>query len=269
MVLSCSGIAALNGYLTTLDGQSNTLVYDISDYEEANFDVSTTYSSSCTAGTPTAQQMYIYVFGAFFDSTTPMLLLFEQESTIQLNTDNNFVLQDYFDLLTLDYQESFQANLYLFTKTSADDTYTYLDIESIYLYRQPADLVAELSESILSIDKYNNFELDASASFDPEEMFGSYSYIWSCPGTVDCSLESSAILEVTYQMREDGASNTADTSYGYSVVMTDGDRESAPAEVSVTITQQDSYEDCLSLSLNLDDLTGYDSADNILYLQYQ
>mmetsp|Transcript_21947 Transcript_21947/g.16298 ORF Transcript_21947/g.16298 Transcript_21947/m.16298 type:complete len:107 (+) Transcript_21947:980-1300(+) len=82
----------------------------------------------------------------------------------------------------------------------------------------------------------------------------------SCPST------DSSALTVTYQMRVDGSANSISSAYTYSVSMSDGQRTSDPVTASVTITQQSNYDECLTLTLDTDELSSF--SDNTLSLQY-
>mmetsp|Transcript_30359 Transcript_30359/g.29707 ORF Transcript_30359/g.29707 Transcript_30359/m.29707 type:complete len:86 (+) Transcript_30359:829-1086(+) len=84
--------------------------------------------------------------------------------------------------------------------------------------------------------------LDASSSFDTENLNMEYTYKWTCPGNnAICKAATASTLMLTPINREDADSNANDTSYTYSVAMTDGIRTSEQASVTVNITQLVDY----------------------------
>jgi hypothetical protein len=73
----------------------------------------------------------------------------------------------------------------------------YVSIDTFYFIRYPAQLVARISLNSLTIDKYDNLVIDASASYDPEDLGLTYYYAWTCPGKVSCSSKNSSTLTLT------------------------------------------------------------------------
>ena len=73
---------------------------------------------------------------------------------------------------------------------------------------------------MLSVDKYANLVLNASLSYDPENLNNNYTFKWTCPGSVvACASQTSSILTIGTNNRTSGQANTNASSYIYAVVM--------------------------------------------------
>ena len=94
------------------------------------------------------------------------------------------------------------------------------------MVRFPAELIAVLSTSYIVVEKFDSFTLDASSSYDSEEGVSlNYTYIWDCPNDLEyCNSVDSA--QITIDPLERGRANLNGTNYTYSVVMSDGIRNS-------------------------------------------
>lgn len=122
----------------------------------------------------------------------------------------------------------------------------------------------------LTIDKYDNLVIDASSSYDPENLNLNYYYTWTCPGKVSCSSKNSSVLTLTSTERQSGSSNVNGTTYTYSVVMKDGSRTSPSVSATIHITMKDSYAYCLTIAPEAESLNSYWSTMNqTLYVEYQ
>ncbi len=144
-----------------------------------------------------------------------------------------------------------------------------MNVDTIYIYRQRAQLVASIVTPKFSLDKFNTLTINASSSYDPENLGLNTTYKWTCPGTIStCSSQTSSVLTVAYKDRYAGGSNTNGTTYTYSVMMSDSTRNSSLAYAYISITNQSSYASCLSNSLNQTYLNSYNSTTSTLYLQY-
>ena len=76
-----------------------------------------------------------------------------------------------------------------------------MSTDSVNLYRNKASLVAGFVNSSWSVDKYGKLTLDASASYDPDNLGLNYTYKWTCPNQVSCSSANSSTLVLTSNQR--------------------------------------------------------------------
>src|SRR3569833_1480968 len=144
-----------------------------------------------------------------------------------------------------------------------------LSTDYINLYRNKANLIASYANSTVSVDKYGKLTLDASSSYDPDNLGLSYTYKWTCPNQVGCSSFTSSSLVLSTNQRSNGNANVNGTTYQYLVAMTDGTRTSNTVTATVTITMLSSYAFCLQSSLVSDSIVGYNSSLNTVFLEYK
>jgi hypothetical protein len=145
-----------------------------------------------------------------------------------------------------------------------------LNIETVYFYRTKAALIANFVSPVLSVDKYSSVVLNASTSYDPDNLYSNYIYKWTCPSTVSCAAFNTSVITVTSTARQTGKSNKNGTTYSYSVQMTDGNgRTSSSVTANVTITMLSSYDFCLGTSYNTSIMNSYyPDSNQTLYLEY-
>lgn len=80
-----------------------------------------------------------------------------------------------------------QMNIYYFTMRNSDPETIFLAMDTLYIMRNKAPLVAQIASPSLTVDKYDKLVIDASSSYDPDMLNLNYTYVWTCPNTTVCS----------------------------------------------------------------------------------
>lgn len=196
----CESMSAANGTLSKLNSTFTKVNYfDITNMTSAAwFNISFSNTATCANGNVTEQIMFIYIADVNFFGTIPAYLIYEQNSTTKILSSKNVTFNmSVFPLNKVNFSTFTQATLYWFTQRANNSDAVYLNTDVVYLYRNKAALVASFVTPTVTVDKYNILTLDASSSYDPDNLGLNYTYKWTCPNNVSCSSQSSAQLVLT------------------------------------------------------------------------